>query len=148
MRKLSLIYILLILLIGICKGQEGQDLKYSLPENITKDSLVSDILENGSVQAYNDLSSFFFSNAYFEEILPYSLMMANKWKYPDAMLDVYVILLALNDCLFYRNVNVMDAMSRNMALEYLIRYNSTAKSSNKKADIYKFHVQKLIDDNK
>src|SRR5690606_28673102 len=115
-----------------------EEFNHQLPKGVSEDSLINIIINDGGIYEYKLISLYYFGNRPTASILPYSLIMANKWNYPPAMLDVYQSLLQLYNCSFYQNIEIMDKKFRNIALEYLIMYYENAQEGRQKETIRKY----------
>ncbi len=95
--------------------------------------LIREEATNGSIDAYNELSVVYL-DCHAGEFLFFALLMANKYDYPQAYLDVFYSILygyvgGVED--FYK----MDKKTQKLALDYLI---AAKKKGVKEADeIYK-----------
>jgi TPR repeat protein len=79
--------------------------------------LIFDVVHKGDSLAYYELSNVYFDYRY-ETFLPYALIMANKYNYPQAYFDVYdCLLLACEKDSF--NICLLDTVTQKMAIEYL-----------------------------
>src|SRR5690554_503170 len=139
------IFVCVILFSNMYLINAQEDFKYYLPEGVSEDSLINIIINNGGINEYKLISLYYFGNKPIAAILPYSLIMANKWNYPPAMLEVYQSLLLLYNCSFYQNIEVMDKKFRNIALEYLIMYYENANEGKQKEYIRKFDIPNYIE---
>jgi hypothetical protein len=100
--------------------------KVTVPERMTDSELwkLKKKVAKGDKDAYYLLMIQFMQNS--ELLLPYALMMSDKYDYPTAMIDVYSCYIYMND--LYEpgafSTNSLDSLSsesRNMALEYLFK---------------------------
>jgi hypothetical protein len=93
---------------------------YSTCDTPPKEELIPKV-KQGDTIAYNLLSIYFACSEYDEELLPYALLMANKYHYIRAYYDVYDCF-----CRFYPEttyslvlLDSLDKTTRDIALEYL-----------------------------
>lgn len=85
----------------------------------TFNNAIETLILNGSDSSYMIIQDWCFDND--GEILPFALISANKWNKNYACLDVYNALLNAYDCGAYSNIEIMDSITRKMAINYLIR---------------------------
>lgn len=107
----------------------------------TCENALSEIINDGSDSAYSVIDLQTAKTG--EYLLPYALVAANKWKKNYACMDVYYGLLSLYDC-GSENIEIMDSITREMAIDYLIKayeYSSDTTDNQKK---WKDHVQEII----
>ncbi|MDR1876888.1 MAG: hypothetical protein LBQ84_04620 [Flavobacteriaceae bacterium] len=80
--------------------------------------LKSEVLK-GDTEAYESLSSHYFKYS-LDSLLPYSLMMSDKFDYPRAYYDVFelIYITGEGDCVDY-NLICLNKEKRRLALEYL-----------------------------
>ncbi len=82
-------------------------------------SIQNDVLSKGDTNAYLELRTAYLDYSP-EEFLFWALIMANKYDYPPAYLDVYYTLLDAYCCdVSTGNLDKMDRKTRAMALNYL-----------------------------
>lgn len=86
---------------------------------VSESELKEAILYNGDTSAYYELSVSYFDHSIQEEFLFYSLIMANKYDYPQAYFDVYFYLTQI----FSSDINNIDESSANLAIYYLLKAN-------------------------
>jgi len=88
----------------------------TIPKNIS-----IPLVKQGNISAYDDLFRYFCYSGNLEELLPYALLMANKYNYERAYFDVCYCLWALYPETTYRLslLDSLDETTRNLALEYL-----------------------------
>lgn len=103
-----------ILLFGIMgcdlKKDKGVPMNYrEIPDSV----LEKLVIEKGDTSAYYDLFVSYLDYSP-EKFLPYALIMANKYNYPQAYYDVYDRLWYL-----YGNPDSLDVATKKFALEYL-----------------------------
>jgi hypothetical protein len=109
----------------------------------------SDVELHGDTLAYNTLALYYFSEGKYNEMLYYSMIMANKFGYDNAYYDVYQILIDI----YGDSISQIDTLTAYMALSYLTtaakkgfsvaqeevhRYNVDLGQNNK-AQIIKMH---------
>ena len=75
------------------------------------------VRRSGDAQAYEELSTAYMNEG-ISEILPYSLLMANKYNYPQAYYDVYESLVLMQS-VGQNTIDSLDVKTLDMALEYL-----------------------------
>lgn len=75
------------------------------------------VIEKGSIDAYKTLSIEYLDHKYPEEFLLYAMIMANKYNYSQAYFDVFTCLTDV----YMSDLNKMDSVSANLAINYLIR---------------------------
>jgi hypothetical protein len=114
----SIITILLIL------GCSNKDPKISSGMQTTNDininivpKLKAEILENGNVESYENLSTNYLDHQIPEELILYSLIMANDYNDVQAHFDVYSNIYSL----YKGRKDKINSNMAQMALEYLIR---------------------------
>ena len=76
------------------------------------------VIEKGDTSAYYELFVNYLDYPS-ERFLPYALIMANKYNYPQAYFDVYDRLWHL-----YDSPDSLDNTSKKMAIEYLVKSNA------------------------
>ena len=76
------------------------------------------ILQKGDASAYYELSIQYLDYGY-ERFLPFALIMANKYNYPQAYFDVYSCLTDLYGCYMDEELYLLDETTQKMAIEYL-----------------------------
>ncbi len=82
-------------------------------------SIQNDVLSKGDTNAYLELRTAYLDYSP-EEFLFWALIMANKYEYPPAYLDVYYTLLDAYCCdVSTGNLDKMDRKTREIALNYL-----------------------------
>lgn len=86
--------------------------------NITDFQQLKINIIKGNITSYEELSTKYFESNYLD-MLPYSLMMANKYHYPRAYYDVYEILMVSGGCVEDHNLNCLDDLTKELALDYL-----------------------------
>lgn len=105
-------FFILLFMIMSCnfKKDKGIPINYSETPDSKLEKLV---IDKGDTSAYYDLFVVYLDYSS-EKFLPYALIMANKYNYPQAYYDVY-------DCLwnFYESSDSLDITTKIMALEYL-----------------------------
>jgi len=98
-------------------------------ENIEK------ITNSNDKEAYSKIMFYSMKNRTHGEGLPWALLMANKWNYEEAMVDVYYEILFMYDYPFIE-INEIDEISMQLALSYLIKAYETSEDSTWKANLY------------
>jgi hypothetical protein len=87
--------------------------QFSTNENELKKA----ILFNGDIDAYNSLSIAYLDYSFQEEFLLYAMIMANKYKYPQAYFDVFTCLTDI----YFADISKIDEETANLAIEYLLK---------------------------
>ncbi|MBP5426524.1 MAG: hypothetical protein J6Y29_01280 [Clostridiales bacterium] len=111
MKKNTYIFILLFMIMSCdLKKDKGVPMNYrEIPDSV----LEKLVIEKGDTSAYYDLFVSYLDYSP-EKFLPYALIMANKYNYPQAYYDVYDRLWYL-----YENSDSLDVTTKKIALEYL-----------------------------
>lgn len=79
--------------------------------------LKQEILETGDTSAYESLSVELLDFKYGdEELLPYAMIMANQYDYPQAYFDVYFSMTAP----YKDHINPIDSLTAQLAIKYLL----------------------------
>jgi hypothetical protein len=112
--------IILLMLILVCsfscnsKKEQRVDV---ITMNNTRpiDELKKLVLLKGDTAAYNELATAYLNEKYGEEYLIYSLVMANKYKYPRAYHEVYFCLTSA----FNHGNGEIDEDTKAIAIKYL-----------------------------
>lgn len=81
------------------------------------ESLKIAVLKTGDIHAYDELSIAYLDNPFQEEFLLYSLIMANKYDYPQAYFDVFY---CLSD-VYRSDISSLDEQSAILAITYLLK---------------------------
>lgn len=81
--------------------------------------LKKSILFNGDTSAYYKLRMSYLDYTFQEEFLLYALVMANKYDYPQAYLDVFSCLTDI----YYDDISKIDDKTARLAIEYLLQAN-------------------------
>jgi len=122
MRKVAISMILAITLLLISCTQKKKESNLivtrinSMNDGVGPiEDLKDSVLKKGDTIAYRDLKFAFTSVKHDVELLPYSMLMSNKYHYPKAYYDVYCCLIALYD----NNKDGIDDQTLKMALKYL-----------------------------
>jgi len=120
--------LLTIIIIGLMSCNENS--KYnvtSINSGTSSDKELSrSILQQGDSSAYYELSMQYLDYGY-EHFLPYSLIMANKYNYPQAYFDVYDCLLLLYGS-EPKDICLLDSVTQKIAIEYLKKASSEGHS--------------------
>lgn len=74
------------------------------------------VIEQGDTSAYYNLSVAYLDYSS-EKFLPYALIMANKYDYPQAYFDVFTCLTDI----YIENINQIDTTTANLAINYLLK---------------------------
>lgn len=112
MKNKYIYFFILLSVIMSCdlKKDKGVPMNY-------RETLVSEleklVIEKGDTSAYYDLFVAYLEYSS-EKFIPYALIMANKYNYPQAYYDVYDRLWYL-----YENPDSLDVTTKKFALEYL-----------------------------
>lgn len=107
-------------------------------------SLTREIITQGSTEAYDNLYNLYMDNSQDAEMLPYALIMANKYNYPFAYYDVFELILIASkmyqnqDDLY--NLTTLDPQSRQIALSYLMK--AYVRGSNNAKNIITEYIEK------
>ncbi len=115
MKKIAITLLIILVSIGCSKRNEDK----TIPINYVPTSealLKKKIIENGDTVSYETLSTSYLDNPQPEEFLFYSIIMANKYNYPQANFDVYWHLTLL----FADSINKIDKRSADLAIMYLL----------------------------
>lgn len=93
---------------------------------IPYDSLKSRVVRLGDTSSYYNLQVAYMDNNWIEGLLPYALIMANKYGYTPAYYDVYQSIQGID--LYHSggastdySLDMVDTASRKIALEYLLK---------------------------
>jgi len=81
-----------------------------------EDILKEAVLYDGNIEAYTELSTAYLDYKISSEFLLYAIIMAHKYNYPQAYFDVYFALIRV----FWADLTMIDDMTADMAVEYLI----------------------------
>lgn len=118
-----IIFIFLLFLLG-CKNNSkagmGSDSENVISMNdscISEDSLKKAVLLSGDTTAYYDLSNLYLDKKYQEEFLLYAIIMANKYRYPQAYFDVFNCIMNA----FFTEISSIDEQSAKLGIEYLFK---------------------------
>ncbi len=99
------------------------------------------IIQKGDSSAYYELSTQYLDYGY-QDFLFYALIMANKYNYPDAYMDVF-------DCLtteYIDSIEMMDEETAKMAVDYLFKaYDNNQNQAIEFVNDY--HIKKRQTDN-
>ena len=162
--KTDIFKLFLMVIIFLCSCTSHTKDEYSLSSNAyssTDEKLIVEIICQGNVESYQTLYDSYSDNFRSEELLAYSLIMANKYDYAQAYFDVFDILTSIpnrnasicasQECLeegFY----CLDSKTKQMAIDYfkqaIIKENITA--SEKLLNVYNkdksFPIEELYSD--
>lgn len=114
--------IILICILFISCNQKNQLKSINqASESIIK--LKNKVMHQGDIEAYETLETAYLDHPT-GELLPYAMIMANKYDYPKAYLDVYEILGNIYNCsentdTYYFDLDCVNENVRKRALEYL-----------------------------
>ena len=117
MEKFFLVIIILILLLTNCNNcsvEKSFSMNYR-----TRDlsELKQQIIDSGDSSAYKDLTIELLEFKYGdEELLPYAMIMANKYDYSQAYFDVFFSMTAP----YMDNINQTDSITAKIAIDYLL----------------------------
>ena len=106
--------ILIAVVFFSCKNQKEKSINQS--DSPTQD-LKEKIVHTGDIKSYEELSTVYMDYRV-GEFLPYALIMANKYDYPQAYYDVYESL-TLMQSVGKENLNSVDSVTLQIALKYL-----------------------------
>lgn len=143
-----IVIIIFVLFTNACQNKKNEYFTLSPNSHSTRyEKLIVDILCNGNVESYQTLLCEYSDSFRIEEMLAYSLIMANKYDYSQAYFDVFDILTSIpnhnaqicvqSECLdegFY----CLDENTKIMALEYFKQaiYKGDKMASNKLINTY------------
>lgn len=146
-RRNNILFLIVLFYVNIAFSQNNTlpDFEYRLPDSITENQLIKKIIDEGDENSYNQLFMFYNCSSIKKSLLPYSLVMANKWNNSKAMLKIYSEILGLYDCLFWGNIEVMDSISRNLALTYLIMSYENTKSITENDRVYRYYIKRHLE---
>lgn len=131
MRKV--IYILVFFTLYACNDKEKRDFEKGVSINHIPDSidyfsyvrnLKSEITNRGNIDSYKNLRNIYMDDCQELDMLPYSLIMANKFNHSFAYFDVFVCLVQTH---YYQNIDdiynleILDYKTRDLALKYLMQ---------------------------
>jgi len=125
------------------------DIEYDYYALYKGKSLKKLVIEDGDWEAYGYLYNQFFKTYEFFEILPYSMIMANKWGNPRSMYDIYLsflIMYAPNTSITPKTISEMDSVSRRIALDYLVKSYNTSLDESFKEWIYDSDIEYLVNE--
>lgn len=108
--------VLISLMIIISSCNESEMKSMNQPDKALKE-LKEKVIKTGDVQSYEALSTAYMDYG-IKEFLPYALLMANKYDYPQAYYDVYECLV-LMQAPGQDNLDSLDPKTLTMALDYL-----------------------------
>jgi hypothetical protein len=97
---------------GKSKEEISMNQAESIPQNYK-----NLVVKNGDIDAYKTLSIEYMDHKYPEEFLLYAMIMANKYDYPQAYFDVFTCLTDV----YMSDLNKMDTITANLAINYLIK---------------------------
>ncbi len=114
--------IFLLIFISSCKNKSDEVKSINQPSQPLSE-LKEDIINHGSIKAYEELSIAFMDYSEIE-MLPYAFIMADKYDYSKAYLDVYDILGLSYACnstvdIKYYNLDCIAEATRKDVLSYL-----------------------------
>lgn len=84
--------ILFLFLSFICCSKEKEQHR---SKNISIEEYKKGVLINGDINAYNKLTLYYLKSPFHNELLPYSILMADKYNHGDACHDIFVQLIGL-----------------------------------------------------
>lgn len=129
-KKITLIFIVfssIVVLFSCKKKKEENSFEHNQEVQFTTGSsenyfvltreLKNEIITKGSEKAYHDLFEEYMAHDQMQDMLPYSLLMANKYNYTSAYLDVFYCLTHFSG----KNTDSLDIKTRNLALSYLMQ---------------------------
>ena len=124
--KQNVIILVIFLFLAACCQKKEKTLFSSMNQPLENPKeLRKAVIEKGDTSAYYSLFMMYLDFQYPEEILFYSLIMADKYNYPDAYFDVFSCLTDVNR--YYEKDNddwSLDSLNndlREMAVKYLIK---------------------------
>lgn len=98
------------------ENKKEKDVRHKEIEYVSVDVVKKNVLLNGSINDYCNLKKIFDKTVNPEEILYYSLIMANKFNYVPANYDVYKV---LTDFFARNNLGELDDETKRLAVSYL-----------------------------
>ena len=119
MKRVTLYLLGIIVFIGCSNTNKRDENKIQTVNELNisiQSKLKNDILKNGDIDAYEKLSNYYMDFQIPEELMFYSLVMANDFNYPQANYDVYV-----NICLHYKRTGRISLGMSELALMHLIK---------------------------
>jgi hypothetical protein len=113
-------YILILIYCAILLSCKNKSITKRSINNLpySEDSLKNDILYRGDTNSYKNLRIIYLDYPT-ENMLFWSLIMANKYNYSLAYSDVYHTLLFANGKVNPSDIDSLDSRTKEMALEYL-----------------------------
>ena len=113
----KLIYLTLILILCSCNGTNEDEEVCMSPYSYSTDYLYDTeyILTTGDTDFYQAFYDRYSDDCALDEMLPYALIMANKYNYVSAYYHVFTILTHLG-C--YMGIEVLDPTTRELAVSY------------------------------
>ncbi|MEG0925759.1 hypothetical protein [Chryseobacterium sp.] len=73
----------------------SKDKEQNKPKSIPIEKYKKEILMNGSINAYNQLTLYYLNSPFHNETLPYSILMADKYNHGDACHEIFVQIIGL-----------------------------------------------------
>ncbi|MFP3832260.1 hypothetical protein [Chryseobacterium sp. SIMBA_028] len=84
--------IVFLLFFLICCSKEKEQNK---PKDIPIEKYKKEVLMNGNINAYNKLTIYYLKSTFHNELLPYSILMADKYNHGDACHEIFVQIIGL-----------------------------------------------------
>lgn len=117
MKKLLFAFIIIILLLTNCNNSSVEKSFSMNQRSRNLSELKQQIINYGDSSAYNDLTIELLDFKYGdEELLPYAIIMANKFDYSQAYFDVFFSMTAP----YMDNINQIDSITAKIAIDYLL----------------------------
>nr|WP_162989041.1 hypothetical protein [Pedobacter schmidteae] len=126
MKTLSFILICLMLILLVsCNNKKQRQFVPEIPTHtkLNKEETIKlwkKAIDEGDFKAYANISNAYLMNTQIYELYYYSLIMANKYKCPQAYYHLFIIMndkVSIDGLKLYSN----DEATRNMSLYYLLR---------------------------
>ncbi len=156
--------LLLLVVVFLCSCNSDKKDEFSISQNAhssSEEKLIIEIICEGNIESYQTLLDNYSDNFRYEEVLVYSLIMANQYDYAQAYFDVFDILTSIPN----RNARIcackkcldegfqcLDNKTKQMAIDYfkqaVLKGNITA--SEKLLSLYNenssFPIEELYSD--
>ncbi|GAB3523827.1 hypothetical protein GCM10027442_50700 [Emticicia fontis] len=91
----------------------------------SEEVLINEVINNGNTDSFDELLYASLDNTMPEYMLPYAIIMANKYKYDRAALQVYRIFCDLSNHKEFDDLSNLDEETRKLAIKYLIKASLT-----------------------
>ena len=123
MKKLHIYFFVLTALIA-CNSKNEKSFNDAKEETVNEKLLnkfLGEAINEGNIASYDKVSSIFFEDNRYSDFYFYAMLMANKYKYPRAYYDLYIIMsrkgVTINDIQLYSN----DNNTRKLANYFLLK---------------------------